>query len=407
MPKRILVGASCRREPQVLEAHLKTLALQQLPDGTELHLCHVDDFTPEQRNAGRVLLESYNSEILSGDSDQMAVIDFDDKHPQTHVWQISAFERVAKNKQLIFDKAKAERYDYVWILDTDLLLEHTTLMSMYYAARPVVAGVYWTNWNAAGDQPAGPQVWLRHPYGLDGRGYQFQQFRNELAHRELVRVYGLGACMLLETKVLDYARYWPLLPELVAAGGMMAGEDRTFCVMCEHNHIEMWADAWPDIYHVYHTNDYANIDHYVEEFSNKADHRPLCPGYGDYVSLQIMPLEDPNIGPQAIRGRVARLGLLPEIEAAVLSMRPGERRLLSVTYPIHYPLGGTGVSGQPNSVLYPGTTKAIELFMIDHKPFGYAPVLRDEIKLVDGTPRDTFSYTKEQCAQFRAVRPTP
>jgi hypothetical protein len=398
---KILVGASVRRDPVVLEAHLKTLQWQILPPDVELDIVHVDDFAPEQRDAGRVLLEAYGGTIIRGDSDDMAVVDFDDKNPRTHVWQQSAFERVAKNKQMLFDKAVADKYDYVWICDTDLLMDPRTLWSMYHVAatgQQVTAAVYWTRWQNDTTTPAGPQVWLRHPYALDGRGLDFHEFRGLLSDRQLVRVFGLGACMLVSVSALERTRYCPLLPELVAAGGMNAGEDRTFSTLCERNHIEMYADAWPDIFHVYHTTDYDQIPHYLQEFSIKQKYESLYANYGDYVSLQIMPCEDPHIPPQCIRGRVGQLKLLTELEEAVLSMRRGDRRLLSLYFPVDYPLQFTGPPEA--AVPYRGTTKTVEVVMVDHKPWLRAPVLREEYVRTDGILRDRFSYTPEQLSQL-------
>lgn len=412
MPERIIVGASARRDPAVLEAHLKTLANQELPPDLQLQLCHVDDFT-ENVDECRALLRDYGSEVLSG-VEQVAVHDFDDTHNRTHLWTQSAFERVAQNKQRIFDKAVREGYDYVWICDTDLILDPMTLWSMYHAQKPVVAAVYWTRWQDQPDQPAQPQVWLRHPYQLDGRGTDAFTFRWELAHRNLVRVWGLGACMLVRTEALQHARYWPLMPELVQAAqqegmGMLAGEDRTFSLLCERAHIEMWGDAWPDIYHVYHPDDAQYAEHYTNEFRLKHKYRALYPTYGDYVSLSIMPFEDPNYtGSTAVRGRLGAIKLLPELEAAVQTMRPGDRRLLPVAFPVDYPLSGTGNPSQPETFTpYRGHTRTYELTLIDHKPYDYAPVLRDDHTPVGLAYRDTFRYTQEQIQQFeRADRPT-
>jgi hypothetical protein len=370
----------------------------------ELDLVHVDDFTEDQRDEGRAALQDAGSRVLSG-VEQVATLDFSDTAANTHHWQQSAFERVAQNKQLLFDTAVREGYDYVWICDTDLLLDNRTLWSMYHAAsdrREVIAGVYWTRWQADASAPAGPQVWLRHPYVLDGRGMDYHEFRGLLSDRRLVRVWGLGACMLLRTSVLQRARYWPLLPELVQAGGMNAGEDRTFSLLCERNHIEMWADAWPDIFHVYHTDDQQQVPYYLQEFEVTRKYEPLYPTYGDHVSLQIVPCEDPYVPPQCIRGRVGELKMLPELEAAVLSMRRGERRLLGLSFPVHYPLQFTGPAD--SAIAYRGTTKTVEVVMVDHKPKYYPPVLREEFMWDDGIFRDRFSYSPEQLQHFAAAR---
>lgn len=405
MPKRILCGASARRDPEVLEQHLKTLTWQVLPKDHTLDLCHVDDFTPDQRDKGRALLEEYGGEILTGESEGIAVVDFDDSNPSTHLWQISAFERVAKNKQLLFDKAVEEGYDYVWICDTDLILDRTTLWNLIGASKPVTAAVYWTRWQAD-QQYVMPQVWLRHPYELSGRGMEYEELRSALANRELLQVWGLGACMLLRTDILQEGkvRYWPLLPELVAAGGMNAGEDRTFSLLCERNHVTMWADAWSDVFHVYRPEDIQYIPKYIQHFDIKHKVSALYPTYGDYVNLQIMPCEDPHIPAQSVRGRIGQLKLLPQLESAVLRMQRGDSKLLSLAFPIDFPLTHTGSNEQPPIVPYRANTRIVEVQMIDHQPYGYAPLLQDEMVPVDEyASNDPFKYTQEQAAQLRSV----
>ena len=153
---KVLCGASVRRDPAVLKAHLKTLRWQKLPSGLQLDLVHVDDLLPEQRVEGMHTLSEAGSRIIAGVA-QPDTMDFDDKHPQTHQWQLTAFERVAENKQRLLDLAVAEHYDYVWIVDTDLLLDPYTLWSLYACKKDITAAVYWTRWQAA-DPICHPQV---------------------------------------------------------------------------------------------------------------------------------------------------------------------------------------------------------------------------------------------------------
>ena len=213
--------------------------------------------------------------------------------------------------------------------------------------------------------------------------------------------------MLVATSVLERGvRYWPLLPELVKAGGMMAGEDRTFCVLCERAHVPMYGDAWPDVYHVYRPTDEQHMDSYLHEFEVTHEQAALYPTYGDYVYLQAMPLEDVYLQePIIVRGRVGQLDLLPELEALVLGMSRGDSRLLRLAYPADYELARTFGDGPPNQ--YAGQSKIVEFTLVDHKPNTVAPVLRDDVVQIAGCgPIDTFRYQPEQNAHFRAARTT-
>ncbi len=371
---KILCGASVRKPDHIFDAHRKTLAWQVLPPDVQVDYYHIKDDAPTE--------------------------DFDDNNEITHKWELSAFERVAKNKQKIFDKAVKQNYDYVWICDADLLLDHYTLWSLLSAEQQITAAVYWTRWQPR--QPAMPQVWLRHPYQLDGRGMDGGEFRSALILRGLQRVWGLGACMLVSTDVLGNkkVRYSPLLPELVKVGGMMAGEDRTFCTLAERFHIKMYADAWPDIHHIYRPSDAEDIPKLLEKMEIQHKNQALRPFYGDLISLVIDPLEDVNMGKMSVRGRLGQLKLLPELEAAVKDMRRGEKRLLYLNFPPDYALPATG----PELVEYRGKRKMVQVELIDFKPYDFPPVLKEDMQPVGRTEWvDSFLYTESQKEHFRSV----
>jgi hypothetical protein len=278
--------------------------------------------------------------------------------------------------------------------------------------KPIVSAVYWTQWNL--NQPYQPQVWLKHPYELKGRGMDEAEFRRKLTEKRLTQVWGLGACMLVRTDVLAKGvRYHPLLPELVQAAeqtglGMFAGEDRTLCEIANRLHVDMYADPWPDIFHVYRPADAESIPKYMQEFETRTRNRALYPDYGDDVNLQVMPCEDVRVGQKTFRGRLAALRLLPEIESAVRGMRRGDRRTLSVAFPVDYPLAGTGNPNIPGNWLpYRGTRKVVEVHLVDHKPHRPAPGLREDmIQVDDWVFADAFMYSLEQAEQLRHARHT-
>src|SRR6185436_17038531 len=107
---------------------------------------------------------------------------------------------------------------------------------------------------------AGPQVWLRHPYQLDGRGLDVAKFRRKLVNREVTRVWGQGACSLIRMPVLHAGIDFTHIPnEPAIQQGMMVWEDRHFCIRAERGHIDMWADPWADIFHIYHQPEDVNL----------------------------------------------------------------------------------------------------------------------------------------------------
>ena len=374
----IVVGTSVRKPLPVLSAYLDSLAWQDVPKGVRFHYCFVSDY-PDPNDVALQHLKNWvaerGGEVLMGGP--TVVGDFADTHAVTHQWTAEAMQRVGRLKNRVLQRTVELRADYCFFADADLILDKTTIRSLLAARQPIACAVYWTHWQRSPTEElvvhAGPQVWLRHPYQLDGRGYDEPEFRRKLMDRDLIQVWGQGACTLIQRAIIEAGVSFSPAPE-VPMTGLMAGEDRHFCIHAERRHIPMYADAWPDIFHIYHLpDDQALIPAMQARLG--ADH-PLSPQVGDLVSLILTPMEgipQPDgrwnqIPPQPIRGRLGALKLEPELEEAICEMTRGTSRIVPVHFPVSYPL--------PQ---FRGTKRLIKVDLVDCKPMGYPPVLEREL----------------------------
>jgi hypothetical protein len=378
----IVCGTSVRKSLPVLQAYLTSLDWQLLPKQCRVHYCFVDDFLPEQADAKDLLhawVKERGGEVLRGLPSQLG--DFTDSHPLTHQWTTSAMQRVGRNKNKIIARALALKADYVFLADADLILDRTTLWGLLYAEKPVACAVYWTHWQKASTETrqlhAAPQVWLRHPYFLDGRGMDEAEFRGKLLDRGLTRVWGQGACSLVSRRVLEAGISFEHLQEPALLQGLMAGEDRHFCIRAERSHIDLWADNWPDIFHIYHLEtDVPRIPGMVVRLG-----APPVPRVerGGLVSLVLQALEPvPNQTPsgvqwhpvpaQHVRGRLGQLPLMPEIEDALYGMERGQDVIVPVHCPVTHPMP-----------YFRGKRRLIRVTLVDMKSLCYPPVVEDEL----------------------------
>jgi hypothetical protein len=352
---KILAGAAVRQDPEVLAAHIETMKWQTAD--AQVDLCYVIDQDPDEPGYSEVV------DLLTSDPDIQTILTDVASRPagaeyvrgeDTHSWTIPTFEHLARLKQLLLDKAVADGYDAVWLVDTDLLCDPGTLSSLISVDAPVVSAVFWTRWSPGG--PPQPQVWLRHPYELSNARYSEHKFLSLLHRRNIVRVLGLGACTLIKTEVLDRLKYWPFLPGL-PTHGMWQGEDRHFSLRANRQHIPLIADAWPDIYHIYRPSDKANIP---AALSLLRGHGKRVATIGDFVSFQLENLSDPRFADHAlnIRGRLGQLDLLPEIEQDLLDLEPSQSILSTITFPPHYPLES-----------YQNTTHTFRITLLAVKPY--------------------------------------
>lgn len=355
---KILVGSVIRKPPEVVSAFLRSLLWQQLRTRSQIDFSFVLNFASEDSfaNDSQRLLQGFKEEAEGRGS---TVVWSDAECPSgdygeganTRSWTPEAWHRVGGLKNDIIRHALREDYDFLWLVDADVLCDPFTLQSLLdsadvdrflldstYFRGPIVSGVYWTFWSKrnaddAEIQHAGPQVWLRHPYCLDGRGYTEQSFRAALIGRQRLRVWGLGACTLIPRHALIKGCHFGSVGTL-PPGGMSDGEDRHFCHRAESLHLELVADAWPDIHHMYAKDDYDDIPQALERLERVQSGKPAL---GDLISIRLENLEvNASTDVQFLRGRLGQLSLPPEIEEKLYNLSPGESALVKVFFPVHY-----------------------------------------------------------------------
>lgn len=390
-PVKLCIGGPVRKPVEVLKAHLETLAWQDIPQGVEVTYCFVSDY-PEPDPAETLLQEFVQQRggVVLSPPQRTPVGDFNDQSPITHQWTPTAMNRVGEMKRHIFAWALEQGSELVWLVDSDLLLDRTTLTSLYADGRVVTSAVYWTVWNRNAEKTihAAPQVWLAPVYQLSrGPYYPEAEFRRKLSNRELIPVGGLGACTLIHQSVIrkgvGFAK-----PANFPTGGLWDGEDRHFCEHARRLHVDLHADSWPDIFHVYHPDDVQWIPAMLERLGKV---HPSAPQAGDLVNLNLKNLEDMTAVPW--RGVIGRNHLTIELEDAVLSMSRGETRTVRVNFPADYPEDALR-----------GQSRLIQVALIDCKPFGLAPVLENEFhKSPMGVVADATTFTPEQNELLRTA----
>lgn len=389
---RILVATVVRKPPAVVAAWLRTIRWQQLRDPISLDLWVTLDTQGEPYHGEVVKLVQSGVDHVEVASPSDGYADYGDTGT-TRQWSPKAWHRVGALKNAILAHAVREGYDAVWLVDADVLCDPWTLQSLLDAQAPVTSAVYWTFWTKrrpedAIHQQCGPQVWLRHPYVLDGRGWTAPDFRRALVDRQRVRVWGLGACTLIQRdpllKGLDF-RPVGTLP----AGPMADGEDRHFCWRADALHVLLYADAWPDVWHCYHPEQRDEIPQMLERLARDHSERPRL---GDLISARVTNLEAPVAGTQWLRGRLGAMKLHPEVEQILASLRVGETAVRKIHFPVHWP-----------EAQLRNKSCVLRFELLDAKPFAVAPTI-DQETLVGSTGGviDPTTLTADQLGEVLA-----
>jgi hypothetical protein len=293
--------------------------------------------------------------------------------------------RVGANKNQIIRYALESKADYLFLCDADLILDRYVIANLLSCQKPIVTATYWTRWSKRETENrkvwASPQVWLRHPYELSGRGMDEAEFRQKLLSRNVQRVWGFGACTLISRRALEAGVSFDYLPD-VPQDGLMGGEDRHFCIRTERMHIDAYADSWSDIFHIYHADqDVPKIPKMVERLGQE---HPETADIGSLVSLRLTPLEPVLVAPGRfhtpapvqVRGRLGQIGVLPDIEEALHDLKRGEKRIVKTRFPIHSEVG-----------FLRGRQRLIQVELIDCKPFGYPPVVEEDLNVLPKSER--------------------
>lgn len=341
---RILVGSVTNAAPEILEAHLKSLQAQEVPGHVKLDYWYLED--PELSEESKTVLADYD--VASASTDPKPADAEYSVSDETHHWNKPTFYWLGSQRQRILDKGK--EYDAVFMVDTDLVLDPGTLASLVATEKDVVSGVFWTKWSP--EMPSLPQVWMEHPYEMQGRGVEAHEHLQNAATRQVWQVAGLGACTLIRSGVLGLVRYYPPL-EGLPDDGMWQGEDRTFCVLAGRNHVKLYADAWPSIHHAYRPGDYSGVPAIAEMLteSRKKVYEPGC-----YVSAKLSAVEEGNLTGWAyyLRTLLDNNSLAPSLVRTLREARVGDDKFVQVDFPVWWPI--------PE---YRGQTKTIRVEVLD------------------------------------------
>ena len=266
MGPRVLVASPVRQPVPVLDAFLRSLdALDSA--GATVDFAFVDDNDePEAQHLLEAYARGVGATVLAAPS---APPRYHRTGP-THRWTPELVDRVADHKDRLLALAVERGYDAIFLVDSDLVLDPTTLRWLLEANRDVVAEVFWTRFTEGG--PLLPQVWLANDYQLYPRQYRGEtvppaeamarcgRFLRALRRPGVYPVGGLGACTLIRRRVLEVGVTFASVPTLD-----WLGEDRHFAVRAAVAGFGLFVDTHAPALHLYRPADLARVPHFLRE----------------------------------------------------------------------------------------------------------------------------------------------
>lgn len=267
---RVLIGSPIKQNPEILNEFL--ISLKDLnKEGIDYQYIFIDDNIIEE--SSKVLhkfkKEEKNVSILKNEEGSPLYI----CDEYTHRWSGELIKRVAEFKNFIIKKAIDEEFDYLFFIDSDLILHPNTLKRLISLKKEVVSTIFWTRWYPNSKEE--PQVWLKDNYTLYN-SYSGENIDNNEAERrkdefiEMLRkpgtykVGGLGACTVISNDALKKGVNFSEVYNI-----SFSGEDRHFCIRAAVLGIQLYVDTYYPAYHIYRNEDIKGLVEYKSTNKNR------------------------------------------------------------------------------------------------------------------------------------------
>lgn len=257
---KILIGTPVKQSSAILHHYLQSLENLETEDW-EIHYCFVDD--NDEETSHELLTEfakKHPVTLISSDYNDDYV-----KTDNTHHWNEDLIWKVAHFKNQIIEKALKEDFDYLFFVDSDLVLHPKTLKQLQLAQKEIVSEIFWTKWTKDASV-AMPQVWISDQYTLYKKGKN-EQITPEEANRRawnfieqlkipgVYEVGGLGALTLIHKSALVKGVHFGEIKNL-----SFMGEDRHFCIRANALGIALHVDTHYPAYHIYRPDDLEKLE---------------------------------------------------------------------------------------------------------------------------------------------------
>jgi GT2 family glycosyltransferase len=252
--KRVLIGAPIKQKPAILREFL--LSLEELNQESYFpDYMFIDD--NDNAESAFMLMEfaekhSSNCLIIQNVSERNEHYECNEI---THYWNERIIWKVAAFKDHLIEHALEYNYDYLFLVDSDIVLHPKTLDQLIFDNKDIISEIFWTSWSPESHKQ--PQVWISDVYTQyevknnehlteEEKNKRYSNFLQTMATPGLYEVGGLGACTLISKSALKKGVNFKKIKNLT-----FWGEDRHFCIRSGALGIPMFVDTYYPAYHIY------------------------------------------------------------------------------------------------------------------------------------------------------------
>ncbi|MCK9520004.1 MAG: glycosyltransferase family 2 protein [Dehalococcoidia bacterium] len=289
---RVLIASPIRQKPNILKEFLQSLS--ELDHGDlQVDYFFVDDNEASQswyqlqefkREGCNVHIETVSETKTAWKCDN-----------ETHHWNRETVDRVTRHKNKQIQYALKNKYDYIFFLDSDLVLHPNTLLHLLSLDLDIVSEIFWTQWTK--DTAELPNIWKYDNYIFDiyeiGRKTQEEslqssiQWVNQLRVPGVYDVGGLGACTLIKRRVLEQGVDFSRISNI-----SFAGEDRHFCIRAVVHGFKLKVDTNYPCFHIYREEYLPNVEKWKER--NRIWDKRIVKPQGNKLCLTMLVRNEAN-----------------------------------------------------------------------------------------------------------------
>ncbi|MDP1879791.1 MAG: hypothetical protein Q8K60_02480 [Parachlamydiaceae bacterium] len=267
--KRILIASPIRQKPAILKQFLDSLnRLEQVTYSIDFFFIDDNDQLESRKILLDFLLNTPSKWYLIGNSmnrtDASDIYVCDDT---IHYWTDNIMWKVARFKDEMINKARTEHYDYLFLIDSDIVLHPNTIEQLIKSNKDIISNIFWTRWGT--DPTEYPQVWLYDLFtdfeieigetlSIEEIQKRRQKFHNMLRVPGVYEVGGLGACTLISQNALKEDISFKKIPNLT-----IWGEDRHFCIRALALGLDLHVDTHHPAYHIYTESYLQGVDDFI------------------------------------------------------------------------------------------------------------------------------------------------
>ena len=266
--QRVLIASQVKQKPEILKEFL--YGLSQLDrKGIQLSYLFIDD---NDNPVSSSLLERFSIHTRNVVVWQGKTADLYQCDNEYHEWHDHLVWKVAAFKNRFIKCARDNNFDYLFLIDSDLVVQPPTLVHILSLNLDIVAEVFWTKW--VPETMELPQVWVKDHYTLYESKDNEQlspeiiekrtnEFLNKLRQPGTYEVGGLGACTLISKVALNRGVSFSKLPNI-----SIWGEDRHFCIRAQALGFKLWADTYYSPYHIYRLSELEGLKDFKNRYFN-------------------------------------------------------------------------------------------------------------------------------------------